>query len=1269
MKDIRQKKKRTWEDIGDPTRRRAAKSAYEAEQSQYQETPTTGETPPTPPILQEPTGPDERGSEQAELEVEVEEAPTAEGQYESEYAAYLENLNEYGIPGAMERAEEAQAEAVAETRGYDATYWQDPKHVAHWYNAIQSKPPDAVLPEWMTPELQQNIKDAYEFMSFRNGDVPWTEWKYLNANDQALPLLAALPDPPEDFMWPEERGQYGGGTETSSSVSIEQVMSGEAAWSQIPEAERTAILHDPQFDIAAFDPMVRQQILSDPNFNWDGLPPWQKTLFNLQSNPIIGGVVQGMMFGGGSIKGAVLGGVVGKAAEVTGYNPNKWFYEQGNGEPGIQAGEVGSTLMGLLNDLGQLMEVGFGYAGQVLDPLLGGRPDVAMELLTDPVQREAALRASRVAYESSPIATFATNIIKGVSPMFSEEFGKKREALKEQYNNGEITYGEFLKGYGDAWEELSGPWLKPGEQIMMGKSEPVTIMPGVDPKLVWYQAMGQARKAIAAEIERGGDPQAMMESIIQDWSSYAGAPVADLFMQATADPLNAMPFVEGKIQSEIIKSTAGDKVPLFKGGWEEPSKVTAEWKAAVGQMDAAQVGELPAFTRWLAGYNKQGEIMAGMGPLKGLYPNETLTRTTPQEGMKGWAQRVMTLAPENRAKLAMSMAADHMGAIASHLTPAEFDNFFTSLQKMDLEAAKNIAGDVVGSAEFYTILPMLRGFDMNELKTGMWDVSAENRGHLLRLADVLGMEPGRLVEDLGKPDSAARVYEQLRQAAMRTNDSTGKALLEDMQAGRIRVEDLEQIGRAFNGPDAMPWHPAQFQAMALDAFRAHAEKWGVDYFKIKPGSFAAQLAKTLKGVQGVLLLGYSPKYIIDNVINGEVTMAASGVYGLMTMKQIDTWTKRFGWTPERLHDSALFGDISGVPEGKKGGAIADAMRSKGVLGAVQKFTQGANKWSLMPLAGKFEGMQGARAQTVGMKQMWSKVWERGRGFSKMEAGLESSLRAIDPLLPELVYRAIESGINQKEVMDALAVRQAGVRTSDLVTGAAQKMGMTRSQALSLLETAGVMDALDGYLKGADTPEKVDAAFRSVMKRAEDWVAIRKGQELRNKAEHVANALSAEGENRMWEVILDNVGYRNDQWVNHYLTADEVAATVEAIPDEYQGQKSLAWQDWYEKEQRAWSKTNGDVLTNLKGVMQALGLTHPDAQKLLSLMGEEFDSWGQAYDFRMKQYACKREPISHSFCHSNDVRLNICKLMSEKFSCSAIATLYFIGNKKCIILIA
>lgn len=1193
-----------WEDIGNPKRRRAAHRAYDAQQAKYaywNANPSaapawwngTGEpvTEAVTPVTEPVTAPEARFDWETATPQEFEDPAVAQ---------YLDQLKRGGV---SDEAAQASVKGIfSGGTGYEISYWHDPAHVARYYNAIKATPPGTTLPEWMTPEMQGYITETYKYMEFRNNGAPWTEWKWLNPNDKALQMLAALPPPPPAFLWPgEEKFAAQTGDGGAGGATIENVMAGEAAWGDVAEEERKAILNAPDFDIELYDPMVRQQMLSDPNFNWGALPAWQQTLFKLQSNPLIGGAVQGFMMGGMSWKGAVIGMVIGKSAEVVGYNPNKWFYEQGNGDDKMQLSEVGKVGMGLLNDLGQLMEVTFGYAGQVLDPWVGGRPDVAMSLLTDPVQREAALRAARVAYEASPFATFATNAVIGISNLFTKE---------------------------------DQAYVKLGEQIILGKADPVELMPGVAPKLVWYKAMGEARQEIAAAIESGGDPQAVMDGILRKWWGYAGAPVADLFMQATADPLNVLPGISEKVEAKLLGGALG-KVgesigrPEFGKALEtaaNPTEVVKTLQAVVRTLPAEKVGELPALTRWMAGVNEKGEVTAG---LMGLYPSETLTSTRmdPKEkvGLFGmgaksadsWFRHILTLTPEARARTGISMAMDNMGTILAGLEPEQMESFFNALNNSDLAAMKEVAGNVAGAAEFYTVLPMLKGWGKLGELAGMWEVSAENRGLLLRIADILAREPGRVVEDLGKRDGAARVYETLGQLMTKSKDAGAKALLAEMKAGRFTVADLEAIGKTFTGPDALPWHPGAYKAMIMESLGEHAATWARDYFGLKADSGAIRLAHVLKSAQSMLLLGLNPNYAINNIINNEATRMVTGNFGFLTKGQMNDWMTRLGVTPSRIREGVgATGEVAGAGRGER--VITEAMRGEGWLAKADNVIRAtSDKVGLMAnLAKAAEGMESAQAYTISMKKGWGKLWERGRGFREMDAGLTRMLREINSGLPELVYRAIEGGMNEKEIMARLQGRETGVRARDLVTGAAQKMGMTTSQALTLLEQAGVMDQLDAYLKRADTPDKRDYAFRQVEKRSQAWIDMKQGLDIRNQAEHVATAIKAEGSNRVWETILYNSGIRSDRWLDHYMKADEVASAVEAIGDEFQGQKSLLWLEWFRSDGQEYARTNATVLANLKGMIEGFGLDAPEAQKVLALLSEEFKMWDEAYKFRL-----------------------------------------------------
>ena len=1202
--DESKKKNSSWQDVGSGKYRHGVKAAIEAQEDipVYEETVDETATTTDAAETAVPTTATEGETAAAEFDWSTAETAGVEDPALSEYEQWL---RDHPAANAQYNRDEAH------TLGYDATFWQDPKKVARYYNVIKATPPGTTLPEWMTPEFQQQVEQAYKYFEFRNGSEPWTNWKYLNKNDQALPLLAGMQTPPNEFLWAGEEKFAQGATQ---GPNIEAVMTGQAAWNALPEDQRKALLLAPNFDITQYDPMVRQQMLADPNFNWEALPPWQKTYYNLTSNPMVAGATQGAVFGtvaggpiGGVIGGAV-GGALGYAAGQSGYDPLLRPWEQTNGI---------AKLFGWLNYPAEKLEQAVGTIAQIIE-----NP----EMINEPYALEAAWEASRLTYEYSQIGT---NLFRDLSPMFSDQYAEKLNELKDDYNDGGMAYGDYLKGMVDVWNEVAGPRAGVGQDYIVGSAEPVYLYQpptgGTDQAASSY-FLEQAREKIAADVASGRPIRDVVNEMLVDSQQYAGAQLKDMLIQSMADPLNVLPEIQGKVLTQVVKS---DVLPTFKGGWDNPSKIVTELKAAVQTASPETIAELPALTRFIAGVNKEGGIKTGMF---GLYPSETLSNTkldpNEQVGFLGigaksldsWGRHILTLNPEARARTGISMAMDTLGTILNTLDVDQIEPFFTALSKSDMGAMKELAGNVVGSAEFYTVLPMLQGWNKLGELAGMWELSAENRGLLGRLSDVLGMDAARLVEDLGKRDGAARVFEQVRSLVSKGTDAISKALLDDMNAGRFTVEDLQAIGKTFNGADALPWHPGAYKAMVMDSLGEHAANWSKGYFGLKPDSGVLRLAHTLKAAQGLLLLGINPGYAVTNIINNTSTMIFTGTFGMMTPGQIRGFADRLGFTPDRMREGVgMMGEAT--YKGKADKVLSEAKAGKGGWAKADSIMRSVNKLGVFAsLSKSAESIQSSQAFTVGMQKGWDRFWKRGSGFRNMDAGLVKMLRDIDPRYVDMVYRAIEGGLNQKEIVARLQGTEKMNRAQDLIHNAAKETGMTTSQAVDLLNKAGILEPLNAYLSKADTWAKIDYAFDSIDQRVTDFVDMKTGMDARNKAEHVANAINAEGSNRFWEVVLDNWGFRNDKWVDHFMKADETAALAESIPDEFQGQKSLAWLEYFRKDQREYKHVNGMVLSNLKGMITALGLDTPEARKIVTLLGEQFKSWDDAYKFRMDQHA-------------------------------------------------
>ncbi len=101
------------------------------------------------------------------------------------------------------------------------------------------------------------------------------------------------------------------------------------------------------------------------------------------------------------------------------------------------------------------------------------------------------------------------------------------------------------------------------------------------------------------------------------------------------------------------------------------------------------------------------------------------------------------------------------------------------------------------------------------------------------------------------------------------------------------------------------------------------------------------MTDVIKKSQGLLLLGLSPSYLMNNVINNLVTRAAVGVFGFMTPDQINTQIDRFRIKPERMDAGTNVGSEFGLEQNDvsalgKTSKVFDKIQKgdKGILGGI-----------------------------------------------------------------------------------------------------------------------------------------------------------------------------------------------------------------------------------------------------------------------------------------------------------------------------------------------
>jgi diguanylate cyclase with GGDEF domain len=1036
-------------------------------------------------------------------------------------------------------------------------------------------------------------------------------------------------------------------------ATTQDVITGVAPWSDVESTNRKKILSDPNFyasgQIANYPIAVRDQILNDPNFDWSKLPKWQRTYYSFISNPkymalpmVAAGAHAGKILGP---IGAVAGGALGYGLGVVGgqqYDPLKGIADQ----PTTVA-----KAMAVLNKLSEGAEQSGGFAYQLLDAAIAGTQgnkqaaEAAQKMISDPAYRKATWEAGRITYEASDFLG-ARNWV----PALAMLLGDKDAVLAKP---GE----DFIIGSAAPVEHAKAKGFNP----VTGDLIDVTDSAGI---------LQEARLTIHKAILAGNDPDDVIRTILGEQSQYVGALVADFGLQAKIDPLETLPEVTAKTTSKLAGLLGNETAARAFAEAKAPIEGIRRYQTLIQTGDVApgfDYSKMSSVSRWLSGINKEGQIKAGPftstglldKPVKATVPAVDIKSLGlrnllhPLETLKAWKEDMVALTPESRAREGANMFYNNLGSLFSTMDdPRDIARFIGSISNGNMELWKEMGGKIANAPEFYTVLPALKDFKANiaDGMAAMWDGSAPRRDALLNIADLLGEEPGTLIEDLAKRGTAAEDLQRIAERLSQSSDPDAVEFLRQIQSGGFTAEHLQQIINTFTGNGALPWHPDQWKAMLMDTLGEHFDNWAVEQLglgKDTPESKAFfRTTHLLKSAQSILLLGGSPGYALQNGMSNMVHRAATGIYGYLTPRQIDSWLDRFGVTPARLEEGVgMGGEVefskSGVvPSNKKQAAKLrieqeklregkQASASSGVqTSAIDKAIRGnqndalgkAQRWVSvigrgMPfnkLSSAFEQLEGKNGYMIAMRDMWSQTWRRGRGFAEVTPELKGHLERAG-INPNNLYALIEAGMNKDEIERFVYQRQSGIMSRTLVNDAAQKLGMPSTQAARLLEKVGVLDELDRRLSKASDAGGIRSAFTQAVRKAQDFQDMQTSRDLKAMAEAVTNKVSTEGAPAALDVVQRVNGEYFDAWLDHYSRFGETFEELRGIPDPLIRDRAIDLN--YQLSDQEFRRINARVAANYQGIFEAWGKTrNPKAMEILAAIAQSDQAMKGAYDF-------------------------------------------------------
>lgn len=1007
---------------------------------------------------------------------------------------------------------------------------------------------------------------------------------------------------------------------TMQFATPDQVMKGQANWTDVSSQQRKQILSDPNFykgEITKYPSWVQQQILADGEFKWDNLPWQQRLWYSFSSNPYLMAPTQGAIMGaGGGPIGVVVGATLGTLAAASGYDPNKEWWQQGGGKPTMDVGDFVRGAFGLLNWGVEGAEKGLGIITQSAAILSGNDPDF------DPNKRNLDIRLNpNFNLFAKPGEGFDANLITGSSwDAGAITFEALSPALYEMGMMDNIfklqapTVDDVVNMIPlvQIWNLATKPEQYKGSEYILGAADPVKI------QQTYYERIQEAEQ----RIKNGENYRVVM----QEMQNGILAQVGDMVGQGIADPLNAVGDAQ-TIGGWALSKATGDKIAaqafVESSHGDRPGYNDAKTRlrniinnpAEAMKIDPNyKVSELGWLSRAMSGLTKDMQVKAGpFARNTGLFDY-----TKPKNKISGFIDAIKYYTPESRARVGQDLLLRNLGGIMSSyfngVDVAGFAKWWKAFSNGDMTQARDLSNAMAQAPEFYTVLPAAKNFDVDG-QLAAWQAGEAPRADISRIADALGENPMTLIESLVKRDDGATVLQE----RLRTkNNDAAKSVLADIEAGRMDLGVLTEASKGFFD-GSIPYSPGQWFANTLNAIKDHYDTWAIDHFNLDEESRKTlfRVSSILKSAQSILLLGANPGYMISNVLPTMVTRAAAGVFGYMTPGAIDAYMSRMGFAlddgfaPSRIDEGVGPGGM--VDQARQAGdPIRNATRGKGWLTSVENIVgrigsaMPFNKWSRV-----LEGYEGKQAYVIGIKQFMGEAWRRGK-FRELPKPLVDELtRVAGRRATDILYSAIEAGMTKDDIANIVQQGSRQVQARSLINQAANDMNIPVQQAASMLEKLGVLDALDAAMKNARTESGMRGAFERARKEAITAMDRQAAVDATARIEHVANRLNTEGMKAIADIALDTEAMGIENWLKHYERMGDVAEAMDSINDA--NQRSRLWSIKYAESNAEFRRYNAHRGSTYLGILKAVGLeADPNGRGFLSTLADTDRAIDQAY---------------------------------------------------------
>jgi len=502
-------------------------------------------------------------------------------------------------------------------------------------------------------------------------------------------------------------------------------------------------------------------------------------------------------------------------------------------------------------------------------------------------------------------------------------------------------------------------------------------------------------------------------------------------------------------------------------------------------------------------------------------------------------------------------------------------------------------------------------------------------------ASLLGEDLVEMVTRLG--ESADEAQAILKAAIERLDELAAAGQLTEAQRllrqairqRRFGVDDLVEIGAMLKStPDKIiPYTPELFRAAMMNEVVEAAAKLGELHFGIQEMRWLEKGANYLKAAESLLLLGFNPKYPIQNFFNNEVTMVARGLYGLIlpdflsrkipaTRKiilTVEDYFRSHGYEPARLFEG--YGIVGPDMLEEAGEFMATKAERQALIRGRQIVRQ--TLWGPQPRLGRkfldftrnikgFRQVSAAmerwarqRSMMIGHMKAWNQLWRPGKAFSRLDdfrPSLAARLAEHDDELPRIIEDLAAASRQPKDFDSLAALEDLQLNAETIFRRTAEELGLDVTEMPEIVgfDVQEAVRARLAELPARPNVDQIQGAYDDIR----DIVQVNLDEAFRSHIPTMLEESIAKVEANGPRGVISIYGEISDalyaRHESHMMRLDERIAQINLMTDPVL--KDRAWKILLEEADIAWARYWDMEEAMRKGIVRGLerrGISVPD----------------------------------------------------------------------------